>query len=482
MFDGYQVLTITNKIKSSDIGGLSKELTDRIGTGNYDKERTKYNIEFVPLCSSDLASSTYKTLYKNNIEFNKNNKKINLLNGCVITSGQEFFKSLGMQFEDTGELHTEGKHKGEPIQKALIKSKEDIPEKVLEYFNYSNEFMCNLVGKENVVYSAIHFDENTPHMHFYFTPVVHEVKRKVFETDKDGRQILKTYIAKDGIEKMIPIQKKDENGKIIYKSEYGNFLNSDQFWKEKGFKTSYAKIQDDYNKFINEKGFNLDRGEIGANKHHLTKAEKQLKDLQEQNKLLELELRKNKAINEVEISYKDKISNVDTNPLLNPEKGKIMGYKEKDITNLSNYSKEITKDNLNKSKIIEQNEISIKSKQNEINRLNTEIKNLKSGKTIQDKDKIIENQKSIIKEKDETIEYQKNIIESLKQELSNVKEMATTLLRNVKEVATDLYKALKRTLGFDVDKNQKYDYSTFKDLSRKINKKYERNKSDDFEL
>ena len=50
MFDGYQVLTIKNKIKSSDIGGLSKELTNRIGTGNYDKERTKFNIYFVPLC------------------------------------------------------------------------------------------------------------------------------------------------------------------------------------------------------------------------------------------------------------------------------------------------------------------------------------------------------------------------------------------------------------------------------------------------
>lgn len=482
MFDGYQVLTITNKIKSSDIGGLSKELTERKGTGNYDKERTQFNVEFVPLCSSDLASSTYKTLYKNNIEFNKNNKKINLLNGCVITSGQEFFKSLGMKFEDTEEVYTEGKHKGEPIQKAVIKSKGDIPDRVLEYFNYSNEFVSNLVGKENVIYSAVHFDENTPHMHFYFTPVVHEVKRKVFETDEKGHQILKPYITKDGIEKMIPIQKKDENGKIIYQTEYGNFLNSDQFWKEKGFKTSYAKIQDDYNKFINEKGFNLNRGEIGANKHHLTKAEKQLKDLQEKNKLLELEISKNKAINEVEISYKDKISNVDTNSLLNPEKGKIIGYKEKDITNLSNYSKEITKDNLNKTKIIEQNEIHLKSKQKEINRLNTEIKNLKSGKTIQEKDKIIENQKLIIKEKDKTIEQQKNLIESLKIELANVKEMANSLLRNVKDVATDLFKALKRTLGFDVNKNQKYDEYSFKNLSESINKKYEKNKSDDYEL
>ena len=473
MFDGKQVLTITNKIKSSDIGGLSKELLMRKGTGNYDTNRTKYNIEFIPLCSTNLASSTYKTLYKNNVEFNKNNKNINLLNGCIITSGQEFFKSLGMKFEDTGRKYLTGEHKGEPINKVVINNPNDIPEQVLNYFKYSHEFLSNLVGKENVVYSAIHFDEDTPHMHFYFTPVVNEVHRKVFETDSNGHQILKSYIGKDGKEKLIPIQKKDENGKNLYSIEKGKFLNCDQFWKDKGFKTSFAKIQDDYNKFITSKGFNLDRGEVGANKHHLTKAEKQLKDLQKQNKLLELELNKNKAINEVEISYNDKISDVDTNPLLNPEKGKIMGYKEKDITNLSNYSKEITKDNLNKSKIIEQNEISLGSKQKEINRLNTEIKNLKSGKTLQDKDKIIENQKLIIKEKDETIEYQNNIIESLNQELSNIKEMATTLLHNVKGLATDLYKALKRTLGLDVDKSQKYDYSTFKDLSKKINKKYE---------
>lgn len=88
----------------------------------------------------------------------------------------------------------------------------------------------------------------------------------------------------------------------------------------------------------------------------------------------------------------------------------------------------------------------------------------------------------IIKEKDETIEYQNNIIESLKQELANVKEMANALLKKVKKVATDLYKSLKRTLGFDVDKHIEYNYPIFKDLSRKINKKYEKNKSDDYEL
>lgn len=197
---------------------------------------------------------------------------------------------------------------------------------------------------------------------------------------------------------------------------------------------------------------------------------------------MELKLNKNKAINEVEISYKEKISNVDTNPLLNPEKSKIIGYKKKDINNLSKYSKEITKDNLNKSKIIEQNEIKLESKQKQIDKLNTEIKNLKSGKTLLKKDKIIENQNLIIKEKDETINYQNNIIESLKEELTSIKKMASSLIQNVKGIATDLYKALKRTLGLNVDKNQKYNYSTFKDLSEKVNKKYERDKSDDFEL
>lgn len=475
MYDGKQVLTITNKIKSADMGGLGKELTERIGTGNYDNNRTKFNIEYVPLCSSNLASSTYKILYKNNVEFNKNNKNINLLNGCVITSGQEFFKSLGMRFEDTGRIHITGEHKNDPIEKAIINNSNDIPDKVLEYFNSSHQFLCDLVGKENVIYSAIHFDEDTPHMHFYFTPIVNEVHRKVFETDNDGKQIMKSYIGKDGIQKLIPIQKKDETGKNIYTIEKGKFLNSDQFWKNKGFKTSYAKIQDDYNKYITDKGFNLDRGQIGANKHHTTKAEKYLEEIQEETKLVKEEYNQNKALNSLEIKYKDKISSVDINTLLSPEKAKFLGYKDKDITNLSNYSKELTKDNLNKEKELQQKDVIINNKEQYIKNLSSEIKKLKSGKTIQEKDIIIESQKNIIKEKD-------NIIYSLKQEISDLKTFIHDKLEDVKDVAVNLYKALKRTLGFDVNKHQEYDESSFKNISKNINKKYDKNKSDDFEL
>ena len=471
----YQVLTFKNQIKPKDIGGLGVELNDRKGSGNYDKERTQFNIEYVGFDGHPtLSSKVYETIYTNNIHFNKGNNT-NILNGCVVTSGPEFFKKLGLPMKDTGRVHIEGKHIGEPIFCPDIKSKEDIPEPVLEYFNESYRFLSNIVGKENVVYAGVHFDEDTPHMHFYFLPVVDHVRRKVFETDESGKRLTKQIYTKNNTIKNVPIQKLNEKGKPIYEVEYGKFLNTDEFWKQLGGKASFARLQDQYNEYITSKGFELDRGEIGANKHHQDKAEHNIKVLEDKIDKLNKELEITKSINEIELKTKDEIKNLDEDTVLNPTKDFLKRYKDKDVEKLIDYSKEIKKENLATKKESDKKSI-------EIEKLENQIKNLKSGKTLQDKNKIIENQKLIIKEKDETIEYQNNIIESLKQELANVKEMATTLLRNVKEVATDLYKALKRTLGFNVDKNQKYDYSTFKDLSKKVNKKYEQDKSDDFEL
>jgi hypothetical protein len=471
----YQVLTFKNQIKPKDIGGLGVELNDRKGSGNYDKERTQFNIEYVGFDGHPtLSSKVYETIYTNNIHFNKGDNT-NILNGCVVTSGPEFFKKLGLPMKDTGRVHIEGKHIGEPIFCPDIKSKEDIPEPVLEYFNESYRFLSNIVGKENVVYAGVHFDEDTPHMHFYFLPVVDHVRRKVFETDESGKRLTKQIYTKNNTIKNVPIQKLNEKGKPIYEVEYGKFLNTDEFWKQLGGKASFARLQDQYNEYITSKGFELDRGEIGANKHHQDKAEHNIKVLEDKIDKLNKELEITKSINEIELKTKDEIKNLDEDTVLNPTKDFLKRYKDKDVEKLIDYSKEIKKENLATKKESDKKSI-------EIEKLENQIKNLKSGKTLQDKNKIIENQKLIIKEKDETIEYQNNIIESLKQELANVKEMATTLLRNVKEVATDLYKALKRTLGFNVDKNQKYDYSTFKDLSKKVNKKYEQDKSDDFEL
>lgn len=74
----------------------------------------------------------------------------------------------------------------------------------------------------------------------------------------------------------------------------------------------------------------------------------------------------------------------------------ILGYKDKDINNLSDYSKEITKSNLNKDKELKQKDITIESKQNTIDVLKQENKDLKSGKTCKEQNHTIDEQKTTI--------------------------------------------------------------------------------------
>ena len=233
MYDGNQVLRFESKYKSADLGGLGIELTKRKGTGNYDQERTIFNYSYVPLSKPTLQEQVYSKLKDNKIYYN-DGKNTNLLNGAIVTSGKEFFQGLGMKFKDSGRTHQVGKDKGKAILVPDIKSNDDIPEKVKNFFNDSYNFLENLVGKDNVVYAQVHYDEDTPHLHFYFMPVVNEVKRKVFETDNNGNIIYREGIDKKGNKKMYPVQKKDKNGKNIFKTEKGKFLNCDQFWKTVG--------------------------------------------------------------------------------------------------------------------------------------------------------------------------------------------------------------------------------------------------------
>lgn len=394
MYDGYQVLTFDNKYKISDLYCLSKELVSREGTGNYDMERTKFNIEFTPMINSNLTTTVYKKLKDNNIQYNENKKDLNLLNGVVVTSGQEFFKSLGMKFKNTDRTYLSGVNMDKPVQRCDINYESDIPESVIEYFEDSHNFLSELVGKDNVVYSAVHFDEDTPHMHFYFMPVVDKVYRKVFETDEDGNRILKEHIDKKGNIKFIPTLKKDEFGKNIYKIEEGKFLNSDQFWKDKGGKNSFAIIQDKYNDYINSRGFNLSRGEVGAHKQHKTKLEYDIENLEIKKERLTEYIN----FNEIDKKTKEKIKNIDNEEVLNPIKRNFIGYKDEDIDTLKSYSKDLKIQNEIKDNTILKNNLKIYT-------LEQEISTLKSANTIKEKNKIIKNQKEIINEKDKEIKY-----------------------------------------------------------------------------
>ena len=471
----YQVLTFKNQIKPKDIGGLGVELDQRKGSGNYAKERTQFNIEYVGLDNHPtLSSKVYETIYSNNIHFNKGDNT-NILNGCIITSGPEFFRKLGLPMKDTGRVHVEGNHIGEPISCPDIKTKEDIPEKVLEYFDESYRFMSNIVGKENVVYAGVHFDEDTPHMHFYFLPIVNQVKRKVFETDENGKRITKQIYTKDNTIKNVPIQKKDSNGKSIYEIEYGKFLNSDEFWKQLGGKASFAKLQDQYNEYITSKGFELDRGQVGANKHHQDKAEHNIKVLNNEIDKLKQELELNKRINEVELNTNKDIKNINEEELLNPSKDIFKKYKDKDVEKLIDYSKEIKKANIASKNELEKKEIKIE-------KLENQIKQFKSGKTYQDKDKVIANQERIIDE-------QKGIIDNLNKEIKSLKDKIERLTNIIWTKLNDAYLAVAHLLGFkNVNKdNINHDLMDYKvrDINRKHEPRYNKStkdKSDDYEL
>lgn len=484
MYDGNQVLRFESKYKASDLGGLGVELVMRKGTGNYDKDRTIFNYSYIPLSKPTLQEQVYSKLKENKIYYN-DGKNTNLLNGAIVTSGKEFFQSLGMKFKDSGRTHQVGKDKGKTILVPDIKSKEDIPEKVMGFFNESYNFLEQLVGKDNVVYAEIHFDEDTPHLHFYFMPIVNVVKRKVFETDKDGNLIYREGIDKKGNKKMYPVQKKDENGKNIFKTEEGKFLNCDQFWKTLGGKTSYAKIQDDYNKFITEKGYNLYRGNIGDNKHHKTKAEKEIEDLNEQISEMKIEFEKNKRLNEIELQTTKEMSEIDSNEILNPTKRKIGGYKDNDVNNLINYSKQIQKQNSNSKNVIRQKNVLIEELTQKIENIQTENSKLKDGRAIKERDtKIYEQQQTISKQK--SIFKEKNtIIEKLESKVNEIQETFNNFKEKMFNFCDKICRALGHKIGIHFSKNSEINYDEMEYYANGVNRKYERpekDKSDDMEI
>ena len=92
MYDGKQVVRVINNYKKSDVYNIGVEMINRKGTGNYDKNRTQFNVEYVSLTEKNLYQEVKQTLKKRNIEFN-NKPSTNLLNGITFTSGPEFYES-----------------------------------------------------------------------------------------------------------------------------------------------------------------------------------------------------------------------------------------------------------------------------------------------------------------------------------------------------------------------------------------------------
>lgn len=387
MYDGKQVLRFVNNYKTKDLYLIGNEMNKRIGTGNYDSERTKFNVHYKDINKSNLYQEVKSILEDRNIEYS-HKTKTNILNGVTFTSGPEFFMTLGLPFKESNRTYQSGDKKGQNILVPDIKSKDDIPSEVTKYFNCCMKFLENLVGKENIVMAQVHYDEDTPHLQAYFLPIVNEVKRKCYKRDSEGNLIK---------ENGKTILLRDKENKIIYESIKGNFLNNDQFWKDLGGRNSFANIQDKFNKYITSCGFKLDRGNIGSNKVHQTKLEYKISELKsEVNNLYKdienynIELNKSKEF--LENNIKNNNLNIKKN---------IIGYNSKDVEKLIDYSNDLERlNNINKNKL--------DSNENTINRLSIENNFYKNNKELIDSKKYIYKQNIELKNKDDEIDYWRN--------------------------------------------------------------------------
>lgn len=159
---------------------------------NKQKSKLNYSIK--------APYSTYEKIFKD-IKTNYNlqgmiKKVSNVMCEFIITSDKDFFESIG-------------------------------EEETKRYFQTAYKFVSNYnnLGEDFIVSAKVHLDENTPHLHILFIPVVH---------------------------------KKDKNGNSISK------IACSEYWKGKD---SYRKLQDNFYLYMTKSGFDLERGNKEENEH-----------------------------------------------------------------------------------------------------------------------------------------------------------------------------------------------------------------------
>lgn len=256
-----QVVRVQGFSKGS-LGAIGKEVEreekDFLENRNEDIDKSRTHLNDFYKHTQNGMYGEWKDICKNLNVTNADNLKKNAVafEGMVITSDQEYFKSLG---------YVQGQ---EP------------PEKVRDFFDKSYEFVKQEIGfkgtDQNILCASVHYDETTPHLQVYYVPVVDTWKEKVLKKDENGK-VMKN-------EKGSPIQERDSNGKLIWKEVKDSDqrkLSRDSFWKNKGGNKSYTQMQDRYYEQIS-KEYGLGRGEKGSTREHTTKQEWEQKKLNQE--------------------------------------------------------------------------------------------------------------------------------------------------------------------------------------------------------
>ena len=173
----------------------------------------------------------YKKKYSNkNIDLSKTSQNYHLKRPIENTYYKEYKRLIKQNNLYEGQIHKNSIYACEMILTSDSSFFDRIgQEETKRYFKECYNFVSNYqgLGEENIISAVVHLDEESPHMHLVYIPVINSV-------DRVGN----------------PIRK----------------VNSREFWKGK---SSYKKLQDEFYKYIKDKGFDLERGKENTDRKHL---------------------------------------------------------------------------------------------------------------------------------------------------------------------------------------------------------------------
>ena len=89
-----------------------------------------------------------------------------------------YHEAFSIYTDRKSELHYYNRNDVKTLVGWVLTAPENMTEstELHDFFRLSSEYMCTRYGRENVVAAVVHMDEATPHLHFYFIPVVPDSK------------------------------------------------------------------------------------------------------------------------------------------------------------------------------------------------------------------------------------------------------------------------------------------------------------------
>lgn len=343
------------KYKSANLGLAyrhNERKNSHYSNKNIDKSRTYLNYHLKE--PMQIYEKEFERIRKEHDLKGQIKEVSNIACEYIITSGKEFFEQIG-------------------------------EEETKRYFKTAYDFVCEYkdLGEENILSAVVHMDEEMPHMHLVFIPVVHTLNKQGKEIDK---------------------------------------IACSEFWKAKD---SYRKLQDAYYEYMKSHNFDIERGAESDRVHLSVKDYKEVTNFEKTEKVLKdtlLELPETpnvKDFKKLMLNRDDKIQNEIIKPrddlIQELYKDNMALHKElskqaKIIDKAENFEKERTsiyhsneklQEKCNKlEKELEDTKFDMKfDYQNEINQLNyqhqKEVKKLK--KQIEKFERIFESVKEKIK-------------------------------------------------------------------------------------